>query len=88
MSTDYLALKWGTLKAYDLKSDHAKSALTALFEAGPRQQSAMLQADTQDQKKALCALIDAVNCDTIRNDYSGDDMTKEQAKRYVLEYRL
>lgn len=88
MSTDYLALKWGTLKAYDLKSDQAKSALTALFEAGPRQQSAMLQADTQDQKKALCALIDAVNCDTIRNDYSGDDMTKEQAKRYVLEYRL
>jgi hypothetical protein len=88
MSTDYLVLKWGTLKAWDLKSEPAKAALDALFDAGPRHESAMLQADTQDQKKALCALIDAVNCDTIRNDYSGDDMTKEQAKRYVLEYRL
>jgi hypothetical protein len=47
--------------------------------------SAMEQMDTPEQKKLLCDLIDAVD-GPIRNDWSGDLMSKEEAKKYIMEY--
>ena len=49
--------------------------------------SAALQDDTAEQKTALCALIDAVD-GLIYNDWTGENMTKDAAKKYVMEYGL
>jgi len=46
---------------------------------------AMSQTDTNEQKQILCDLIDNID-GTIYNDWSGEYMTKEDAKKYVMEY--
>jgi len=83
---DELTLKWGTLKAWHFKSEAALAAAQKYAEAGEMSASAMSQRDNPAQKQALCDLIDAVNCPTIYNDWDGVEMTKDEAKRYVLEY--
>lgn len=83
--TDTLILKWGTLKGWDLNSDAAKEALRKYGEIGEHAAGAMQQRDTSEQKQALCDLIDAVD-GTIENDWTGDTMTKAEAKEYVLTY--
>jgi hypothetical protein len=47
---------------------------------------AMQQRDTDKQKQAICDLIDAID-GPIENDWTGEAMTKEEAKKYVLEYK-
>lgn len=86
MSREFLLLKWGTLKGCGGLQDNpaAKDALRRYL-AGPTSISAMAQHDTDSQKQALCDLIDAVNCE-IHNDWSGDVMSKDEAKKYVREY--
>lgn len=81
---EYLLLKWGTLKGWNLESEAAQAAIQRYFE-GDVSESAMAQNDTPEQKQALCDLIDAVEC-PITNDWSGVEMTKDEAKRYVMEY--
>lgn len=82
---DSLLLKWGTLKGWDLESASAIEALNRLGELGPRSMSVAMQRDDDAQKAALCELIDAID-GTIQNDWSGEFMTKDEAKAYVLEY--
>lgn len=84
--SDLLLLKWGTLKGWNLESEAAKRAAQVYMGAGSHSLSAMAQRDTDEQKKALCDLIDAID-GTITNDWSGEDMSKDEAKRYVMEYR-
>jgi hypothetical protein len=83
--SEYLLLKWGTLKGWSIKSDAARAAAQAYLDIGEHSLSAMAQHDTDEQKAALCALIDAID-GPITNDWSGEDMTKDEAKKYVLEY--
>jgi len=85
LDVEHLLLKWGTLKGWNLKSEAARAACRAYFDAGEQSLSAMAQRDTDEQKAALCALIDAVD-GPIQNDWSGEMMTKDEAKTYVLEY--
>lgn len=80
-----LLLKWGTLKGWNLQSEKAMEALNRYADLGMCASAAM-QRDTPDQKKALCDLIDAVDGE-IQNDWSGEILTKEDAKKYVMEYR-
>lgn len=80
-----LMLKWGTLKGWDLKSEKSLDLLKRYSDQG-FSMSAMAQNDTADQKQILCDLIDAVDGD-ITNDWSGEVMSKEAAKKYVMEYR-
>jgi hypothetical protein len=87
MTQDRLILKWGTWKAMDIKSAAGLAALEAYNDAGPQCASAMMQRETPAQQEALCALIDAVDCETIGNDWTGENMTKDEAKRYVMESR-
>lgn len=42
---------------------------------------------TPEHKKAVCDLIDALDCDTIHLDWEGKDVSKDEAKKYVMEYR-
>lgn len=83
--TDSLLLKWGTLKGWDLESEAALAAMQKYAETGQHSYGAMQQRDTPEQKQALCDLIDAIDGE-IQNDWSGEMMTKEQAKAYVMEY--
>lgn len=82
--TDRLLLKWGTLKGGRFESEAARAALQK-YEQGGICVSVMAQRDTQEQKQALLELIDAIDGE-IKNDWSGDVYTKEQARKYVLEY--
>ena len=85
--TETLHLKWGTLKGWTLATPASKAALATYNSIGIHSLGAMQQADTEEQKQALCALIDAIDGPII-NDWTGRAMTKDDAKAYVLEYRL
>ena len=85
MSEEYLTLKWGTLKAWDIKSEKGKELLKKYFELGSSA-SAMFQHDSPDQKEIICKLIDEVDAETIFLDWDGIDVTKDEAKKYVTEY--
>lgn len=82
---DYLLLKWGTLKGWKIKTESARAAFQHYADTGKHSLSAAMQYDDDDQKKALCDLIDAID-GKIQNDWSGKYMTKDEAKRYVIEY--
>jgi hypothetical protein len=82
---EHLLLKWGTLKGWKVESDAAKAALDKYGSEPVDMWSAMAQKDTPTQKVALCELIDAIDGE-IQNDWSGEKLTKEDAKKYVMEY--
>lgn len=83
--TEYLLLKWGALKGWNVETDKSREALQRCFGDEGRSMSAAMQHDTPDQKQAVLDLIDAIDGE-ITNDWSGETMTKEEAKKYVTEY--
>lgn len=83
--SEYLLLKWGSLKGWSFENDTTREAAEKYFNSGTHSLSAMNQHDTPEMKDALCDLIDAVDGE-ILNDWSGEQYTKEQAKKYVREY--
>jgi len=85
MSGDYLTLKWGTLKAWNLTSEKGKELLRRYIDLGASM-SAMAQKDTPEQKDLICQMIDECGAETIYLDWDGKDVSKEEAKAYVLEY--
>lgn len=87
MSDHYLCFKWGTLKGWNVPhKGPAWDALSRWFEGGVST-STMAQHDSAEQKQALCDLIDALD-GPINNDWTGERMTKDEAKAYIMEYRL
>jgi len=83
MEKEYLTLKWGTLKAWSFNSDKAKELLKEYGEIG-RSMSAMMQKDTPRQKEIICELIDIGNFETVYLDWDGKDVSKEEAKKYII----
>lgn len=81
---EHLLLKWGALKGWEVESEACKAALDKYFE-DPVSMSAAMQHCTAKQKEAICELIDVID-GPITNDWSGDKYTKEQAKKYIMEY--
>jgi hypothetical protein len=79
----YLRLKWGTIKGWNNLSDESFAILKRYFDE-PTAMGAAQRDDTDTQKAAICELIDSV--DIIGNDWTGEDMTKDEAKAYVLNY--
>lgn len=86
MSGEYLLLKWGTLKAWQFEGNERAIAAAQRWADGGVSISCATQHNTPAQKQALCDLIDAVD-GPIENDWSGEVMTKAEAKKYVLEYQ-
>jgi hypothetical protein len=82
---EYLTLKWGSLKAWNCESEKSIALLNEWASHGTCL-SAMAHHDTPEQKRILCDLIDAMNIETVCLDWDGKDVSKEEAKRYVLEY--
>ena len=87
MANESLTLKWGTLKAWNLKTDGpAIEALRRYHEVGAVSFGAAQQRDTAEQKEAICELIDALDAETVFLDWEGKDVSKDEAKQYVTEY--
>ena len=85
-NTNYLTLKWGTLKSWDFNnSEKGKELLTEYHEIGSSF-SAMAQRDTPRQKEIICELIDLCDGDTVYLDWYDKDVTKDEAKKYVMTY--
>lgn len=84
MEKEYLTLKWGTLKAWNF-GDWAKPLFKEYSEIGSSM-SAMMQHDTPRQKEIICELIDKGNFKKVYLDWDGKEVTKKQAKKYVMEY--
>lgn len=83
---DHLTLKWGTLKSWHLSSERGRNLLEEYFSLGSSG-SAMLQKDTPRQKELICQIIDECAAPTVYLDWDGVDVSKDEAKRYVMEYR-
>jgi len=86
MEEPYLLLKWGGLKGWGNLTDAQIEALQKYADLG-MSMSAALQVNTDAHKEALCNAIDLFEDGQITNDWSGEDMTVEEAKKYVREYR-
>jgi len=85
-ATNYLTLKWGTLKSWDFtNSKKGKKLLNEYYKIGSSF-SVMAQRDTLRQKEIICELIDLCDGDTIYLDWDGKDVSKEKAKEYVMNY--
>jgi len=78
-----LTLKWGTVKGWDLETHEAKVALQKWADGGVSL-SAAAQKDSPEQKQALLDAIDFM--DEIWLDWEGKQVSKEEAKEYILNY--
>jgi hypothetical protein len=83
---EYLLLKWGNLKGWNIQTEASRLAFNAYIESGDNASAPMAMVHLDEaEKRALCGLIDAID-GPITNDWSGEAMTKDEAKKYVLEY--
>lgn len=81
-----LTLKWGTLKSWTFSpSEKASNLFKEYCELGSSM-SAMAQKDTPRQKEIICELIDLCDGDTIYLEWDGKDVSKQEAKDYVMNY--
>lgn len=81
----YLLLKWGTLKGWSVPDD-CMQLLRDAVDGSPM--SAMLDRPDDARKDAMCKLIDKMSEHgaSFSNDWSGDDMTADEAKDYITSY--
>lgn len=82
---NYLLLKWGSLKEWQISEDSASFEFLKKWIDIGVSMSAICQNDTNEQKKILCELIDSFDGE-IANDWDGETYTKEQAKNYIMNY--
>jgi hypothetical protein len=84
-SENHLTLKWGTLKAWNFKGIPEAQELLTKYDELWMCASAMGQRDTPEQKEIICKMIDLMP-GLIYLSWSGQYVSKEEAKKYVLEY--
>lgn len=70
---------------WQFDSETAKTLLNEYHEIGS-EISAIEQHDTPRQKEIICELVDECDGDTIYLEWNGKDVSKEDAKKYVMEY--
>ena len=83
---NYLTLKWGTLKSWNIEGNKEAIKLLKRYVEIGSSASAMMQKDTPEQKEIICKLIDLVPGD-IYLDWDGGYVSKVDAKKYVMEYQ-
>lgn len=81
---DYVTLKWGTLKSYNVVTDSVWELMEKYLEQGSSM-SAMTQQDTQDQKQLLCNIIDLIG-KPVYLEWDGEYVSTERAKEYIMTY--
>lgn len=84
MAKELLILKWGTIKGWKNLGPVSAEKVAEVF--GDRQSlSAMADRLDDRQRQKLCEAIDAIDGE-ILNDWTGEIMTKDAAKKYVMGY--
>jgi len=83
--TEHISLKWGTLKSWDLETPQCLEIAKKYMELGASM-SCACQDDTPEQKDLICQLIDACNAEETFLDWDGVYVSKEEAKKYIMEY--
>lgn len=84
LEPESLLLKWGTIKGWNNFSEKSQEIVGRYFADGISMSCAMDHPDDA-RKRILCELIDQLDGE-IQNDWSGEKMTKDEAKQYVMEY--
>jgi hypothetical protein len=82
---NHLTLKWGTLKSWNFEGIEEAIPLFKRYGEIGSSFGAAQQNDTPEQKEIICKLIDLVPGE-IYLDWSGEYVSKEEAKKYVMEY--
>lgn len=82
---EHLSLKWGTVKGWDDLSDKSVEIMKRFFADGVSMSCAMDKPDA-DRKAILCELIDQLD-GQVYLDWDGKYVSKDEAKKYVMEYR-
>lgn len=82
----FLTLKWGTLKSWNFEGSDKGIELLKEYGSLGMSWGAATQRDTPRQKEIICELIDLCDGDTIYMDWDGEDVPKEKAKEYVMNY--
>lgn len=82
---NHISLKWGTLKDWNFSGLPAAEELLKRYEEIGASASAMTQRDTPEQKEIICQLIDLIPGD-IYLDWDDVYVSKDEAKKYVMEY--
>ena len=87
MNNDYLLLKWGTVKGWNFENtdSEAFNLLRKYMKSSPAS-GCMTDHPNDERKKILCDIIDKMDGE-IQNDWTGDILSKEDAKKYVMEYK-
>lgn len=83
--SEHLLLKWGTVKGWNSLTDRSVEIMKRVFADGVSMSCALDHPD-QDRRLILCELIDQLDGD-IQNDWTGEPMSKNEAKKYVMDYR-
>ena len=81
---DYLSLKFGKLKEWNLHSDKAKELLNLYLKYAMDE---CIVVDIEVEKRMICDIIDACNANEIHLDFYDESISKEEAKQYVLHAR-
>ncbi len=84
-NTESLSLKWGSIKSWNFKQPKLMELLQKYYDLGVCI-SAALQEDTEEQRQLIIEMIDLVDCDEIYLHWEGKHVSKEEAKKYVLEH--
>ena len=79
-----LLLKWGTIKGWDDFTEKSQEIVKRFFADGMCMSAAADKSD-EARKIILCELIDQLDGE-IQNDWTGEMMTKDEAKKYVMNY--
>jgi len=82
---NYLSLKWGSLKSWDFEGNQTAIDLMKKYCEIGSSVSVMAQNDTPEQKEIICQIIDSMPGD-IYLDWDGIFVSKEDAKKHVMEY--
>lgn len=82
----YIILKWGTLKGWGYLNSEQANALQKWHDLGCSA-IAMMPFTDAGHNQALCDAIDLFEDGQITNDWTGEKMTREQAKKYIMEYQ-
>ena len=85
MSDAHLLLKWGSIKGWSNMSPEQIQILQR-WEAEGVSLSIVADTVTDKKKEIICELIDTMQDGRITNDWSGEKYTRDQAKKYIMEY--
>jgi HD-like signal output (HDOD) protein len=81
---DYVTLKWGTVKSYNIQNKETWAIMEKYLDAGVSA-SAMTQRDTNEQKELLCQVLESIG-EPVYLEWYAKYVSVEEAKEYIRNY--